>query len=383
MIKQELGDGAIILHTRTVKKQGLMGIAAKPTVEITATNNTKEELVRMAKEAKRQQATSQPKPMKAATSVTQTTTKDERRNVSEVEGDLGLYSPRSVRTKQIPNPEPENPHRQPSTNTGRVPGPNRREHPQSDVNEELRSIRSVLASLVAANRERSARQTAEIAFSRSDDVVAKHYLKLIESEVAEDIAHEVIQRAVATVPSTQRHNLELIHRAVREQLVSLVPTASNVDSHIRRQHRASRVLAFVGPTGVGKTTTIAKLAATLTLREKQRVGLVTIDTYRIAAVDQLRTYADIIGVPLIVAQTPSDVRDACERLSSCDVIIIDTAGRAPQDTGKIEELGAMLDAAQPDEIHLVLSATASQSALSYAADCRAAASGSDRLYQTR
>jgi len=111
---------------------------------------------------------------------------------------------------------------------------------------------------------------------------------------------------------------------------------------------------------VGKTTTIAKLAANLKLREKRRVGLITIDTYRIAAIDQLKKYADIIGSPLRVVNTPEDLRQAVATLQDYEYILIDTAGRSPNDTLKINELRAFLNAANPDEVHLVLSSTASQ-----------------------
>lgn len=114
-------------------------------------------------------------------------------------------------------------------------------------------------------------------------------------------------------------------------------------------------MALVGPTGVGKTTTIAKLAANYRLRERRRVGLVTVDTYRIAAVEQLRTYADIIDLPMEVAATPRDMRAAIDRLSGQELILIDTAGRSPRDEVKIQELKCLLAECRADEVHLVLS----------------------------
>ncbi|MBL9090259.1 MAG: 50S ribosome-binding GTPase, partial [Planctomycetaceae bacterium] len=124
-----------------------------------------------------------------------------------------------------------------------------------------------------------------------------------------------------------------------------------------------RLVALVGPTGVGKTTTIAKLAANFRLREKKRVGLITVDTYRIAAVEQLRTYADIIDLPMHVVSTPREMRDAVNSFSSMDLVLLDTAGRSPHDDLKIQELKSFLTEADADEVHLVLSATAGASAL--------------------
>ena len=120
--------------------------------------------------------------------------------------------------------------------------------------------------------------------------------------------------------------------------------------------RRPRRIAFVGPTGAGKTTTLAKLAAKAQLEHGRRVGLITIDTYRIGAVPQLAAYADILGVPLEVAQTPEDLSHALARLGDRDVIFIDTTGRSPLGDG-VDGLVPFLATAAADEVHVVLSAT--------------------------
>ncbi len=118
-----------------------------------------------------------------------------------------------------------------------------------------------------------------------------------------------------------------------------------------------RRIALVGPTGVGKTTTIAKLAADLRLRQRRRVGLITVDTYRIAAVDQLQTYASIIELPCEVASSPEEMQEALKRLHDCDVIFLDTAGRGPFDSLRMHELTRILQSFEADEVHLALSGT--------------------------
>src|SRR5665213_879938 len=148
-----------------------------------------------------------------------------------------------------------------------------------------------------------------------------------------------------------------------EQLEKLLPTAGPI---VRTRTNGPHVVALIGPTGVGKTTTLAKLAANLKLREKHRVGLITLDTYRIAAVDQLKRYADIIGAPLRVVNGTDDLREAITAMSDCDFLLIDTAGRSPNDTLKLNELKSLLAAAEPDEVHLVLSTTASPECLQLA-----------------
>ncbi len=121
-----------------------------------------------------------------------------------------------------------------------------------------------------------------------------------------------------------------------------------------------RIIALVGPTGVGKTTTIAKLAAGFRLEAKRKVALITIDTFRIAAVQQLRAYAEIMDLPMEVVQTADQMQPALQRLGDADLILIDTTGRSPRSDSRIDQLRHMLRMAGPHETHLVVSATTSR-----------------------
>jgi energy-coupling factor transporter ATP-binding protein EcfA2 len=143
-------------------------------------------------------------------------------------------------------------------------------------------------------------------------------------------------------------------------IAAKMPVVGNVSRAARAEGGRPLTIALVGPTGVGKTTTIAKLAAAYKLRQGKKVGLITSDTYRIAAVDQLRTYATIIGLPLKVAMTPREMSAACSAFADCDAILIDTAGRSQHDANRLEELSAFIQACSPDETHLVLSATVAE-----------------------
>ncbi|MGG4043379.1 flagellar biosynthesis protein FlhF [Paenibacillus favisporus] len=120
----------------------------------------------------------------------------------------------------------------------------------------------------------------------------------------------------------------------------------------------TRIVYVAGPTGVGKTTTIAKLAAEQLLRFHRKVGLITSDTYRISAVDQLRTYASILNVPLEVVQSPGDMQRAFQRLQDCDIILMDTAGRNYRNELLVSELQSLFSAiTDHSETFLVLSLT--------------------------
>jgi flagellar biosynthesis protein FlhF len=150
---------------------------------------------------------------------------------------------------------------------------------------------------------------------------------------------------------------------LKAQACNVVEEQLKVRGQIRVSPSRCNVVALVGPTGVGKTTTIAKLAASFRLKERIRVGLITVDTFRIAAVEQLRTYAEIMDLPMEVVATPREMQAAVERMSDLDLVLIDTAGRSPRDESHMQELRATLADANPDEVHLVLSSVTSAEAL--------------------
>ena len=134
--------------------------------------------------------------------------------------------------------------------------------------------------------------------------------------------------------------------------------------------------------GVGKTTTIAKLAAACRFRDGLSVGLLTTDSFRMAAVEQLRSYAEILKIPLEVVIEPEEMQDALHRLEACDVILIDSAGRSRRDHERLGQLQAFLDAAGPDETHLVLSTTSGERTMLRDADAFASL-GADRVVLTK
>lgn len=133
--------------------------------------------------------------------------------------------------------------------------------------------------------------------------------------------------------------------------------------------KGQRIWAFIGPTGVGKTTTLVKLAAQFWLKVTRRITLITIDTYRIGAVEQLKTYGQILKLPVEVATSPEELRKIIDHQSDQDLLLIDTAGRNPRHTASMEELGAFLSAHPSIENHLVLSATMKERDLARMTTC--------------
>jgi flagellar biosynthesis protein FlhF len=215
--------------------------------------------------------------------------------------------------------------------------------------DEMGQMRKIVAEL---ERRERLKDGPDIAPELFDD-----YTLLVDNQVERELAEHICTTLHKTLRSDHLQQRQFVREKIAEQIERLLPTAGPIT---RTKTNGPHVVALIGPTGVGKTTTIAKLAANLKLREKRKVGLITIDTYRIAAIDQLKKYADIIGSPLRVVGNPEDLREAVKAMSDCDYILIDTAGRSPKDTLKLHELKNFLAAAGPDEVHLVLSTTASQ-----------------------
>jgi flagellar biosynthesis protein FlhF len=203
------------------------------------------------------------------------------------------------------------------------------------------------------------------------------YSQLIEADIPEALTRRLV-RQIAEGLEPDQFDDEAIRAALGDAVAQCIPVAPPISPVVG----ARRVVALVGPTGVGKTTTVAKLAANFKLAHGARVGLVTVDTYRIAAVEQLRTYAEIIDLPLAVVNDPSEMARALDELGAVDLVFIDTAGRSPRDEVKIRELAEFLRQARPDEIHLVLSAVAGQRSLKAAVD-RFATVQVDRLILTK
>jgi flagellar biosynthesis protein FlhF len=226
-----------------------------------------------------------------------------------------------------------------------------------------------------------------------------HYARLIEQEVADELARRVLDLVAAeladAIDAGATPSERVVREAIERRIAAILPSDDS-DGLIGRLMMGGRLagpalsagaprrVAFVGPTGVGKTTTLAKIAAQLKLKRGLRVGIVAADTYRIAAVEQLRTYAAILELPVEVASSPAEAAAACDRLAGhgIEIILIDTAGRSQNDRMKLSELRAFLAAAAPDETHLVLSATAGERTLAREAEAFGKV-GVDRIVLTK
>lgn len=176
------------------------------------------------------------------------------------------------------------------------------------------------------------------------------------------VSHSLARRLIEKMPPGEV-GAEGVRRALRNVLKTYVKTADGIEF---QRGRCTRVAA-IGPTGVGKTTTIAKLMSVYSYRGK-RVAVLTNDNYRIAAVEQLRRICELVSVPFEVCATPDEVRAGVRKYSAYDLLLVDTAGRSQRNLPKVAELKEILAAVEPDETHLVLSMTTDTSTLAQVVD---------------
>jgi len=180
--------------------------------------------------------------------------------------------------------------------------------------------------------------------------------KLIEAQVREELAHSIARQTEQMLKQQPGANAaEIIEHFLMEQFGRSEP--------ILHKKFTQKVILMLGPTGVGKTTTIVKLAADFSVKQKKNVGIINTDTYRIGAQEQLQTYADILGVPLQVVYHAHELENAMESMSDRDLIFVDTAGKRPGDEQHKEDLLEIVRILRPEDVLLCLSATTSFSSM--------------------
>jgi len=220
----------------------------------------------------------------------------------------------------------------------------------TDLQQEIREIRNALGRLMSWTAPK-------------DDAAEAIVTQLTDRGLSEELARDLVGAARG---ETGEVTWEGVRAAIAERIdvmgVSDLLAAGRPPKEARDSALPGAsgdgplVVAFVGPTGVGKTTTVAKLAARHAILDRRAVALVTLDTYRVAAVEQIRTYAQMLDVPLEVVVSLEDVRTALERHANKELIFVDTIGHGPNDEMQLWQLRMLLSAMAPDQVHLVLAA---------------------------
>lgn len=330
-VKTNMGHDAVILHTRTYHLRQWLGLRRREMVEVTAGRGLN--FTRRAKPIS---------PSKPAIPV--------RTNQAIGANSSGLIYGPGVGRANAAAPAPALSNIAPR---GPIEGARQlMETPVAgnamviSVSKDISQLKQMVEKLILEN--------SKLNLPKLPEELLEHYTRLIQSEVADELAQDILRTLHRELRPEYLSQEKYVREKLADHIERLIPSSGPIT---RKQTNGPHVLALIGPTGVGKTTTLAKLAANLKLKEGHRVGLITLDTYRIAAVDQLKRYADIIGSPLKVVGNPEELRDAMASMSGMDFVLIDTAGRSPNDVMKLNELRELLGSIQPDEVHLVLSST--------------------------
>ena len=223
---------------------------------------------------------------------------------------------------------------------------------------ELREVRTEIGVLKSYVQELLRSGENEQLKGLSDHLVF-FYRKLLSGGIDITLSGRIVRILDARLTEEQKNNFEQINRLGYE----LIQKQIKVSGPVYNIEKGQKLAVFVGPTGVGKTTTIAKIAARYTLVDKKKVALVTFDTYRIGAIEQLKIYAKILGVPVDVVLTPEELPKAVEKRKDADIILIDTAGRNHKDSEYIKEIKEMWTQKLKLDCYLVLSSTSSDGVL--------------------
>ncbi|MEA3362567.1 MAG: flagellar biosynthesis protein FlhF [Thermodesulfobacteriota bacterium] len=355
-VKQALGSEALILSTRTLGKKGL-GVLGKQIIEVTAAI----ESPAMKNGFRKAVPNVEPKPATlgkapAAYGRRVETLEDEQVSLSKAATSQKI----EVKSNPLEDEVRQLRSQLESQNVNQL---------QAEINQ----LKDLMQQLSKAQQEN---QIEPIVASEPQHVLpaqevksestatlphwktpAEHSLEnlldlLVERGIDRESAATIARFATPQMNERQRQEPEQCREFLTATIAKLVQTTGPLWSSGDPQKRIS----LIGATGVGKTTTIAKLAAEAITQSGARVALVTIDTYRIAAVEQLKVYGEIMGLPVEVVISPEQLQEAFRRHRDKDLILIDTAGRSPRNQAQIEELNQFLGKGSKVENCLVLAA---------------------------
>ncbi|HEY8278945.1 MAG TPA: flagellar biosynthesis protein FlhF [Bdellovibrionota bacterium] len=225
---------------------------------------------------------------------------------------------------------------------------------------DIEQLKSMVVELASGTATRE--NTRDEVEQELSDGLVKAMQDLVTAGVEKKLARQLVRNAAFELDPSQSDDEALIQEKVAEQLLSEIQVAdllSGVGASAGKS--SSSVVALVGPTGVGKTTTIAKIASLAILEKKLRVGLINLDSYKVAAADQLATYAKIMNVPFRSVDSKEELNQAIYDFSSLDLVLIDTTGRSQKDQESLLQLRHILAGIEGARNVLMISATTKDS----------------------
>lgn len=367
-IKAELGPDAMIISSRKERRGGFFGFFGKPVIQVTAALEVKprQPTPNPYREAQEQQLSAKEMLESSMLAPLARELKDLRDRVEQMSRKEAAQAKAQIQEQS--RPEPVAPMLPVAKDQPRDFAPKTIQ--RQDLEEMKKLLFKTLAAKEgsgtaesappeAASVERKEAAPVEAAVETEGTKVLNGVKKALRSVVNELHRKGLERSAIRAVieqlkPETKK---EGTIESIRSFLPQAFKSVIKCGGPLALKKNGPRIIALVGPTGVGKTTTVAKLAALYALREGHRAALITIDNFRVGAVEQLKTYSRIMGVPIEVAATPAELEAAIELHSDKELILIDTAGRSPKDMEKIEELKSFLESKFAIEIHLCLAAT--------------------------
>ncbi|HYE84003.1 MAG TPA: flagellar biosynthesis protein FlhF [Clostridia bacterium] len=314
-VKSDLGRDAIILNTRKIRKKGLVGFFAKPLIEVVATIDS--DIPSVGSSNKLQDI----KP--SAQYVKNEYNNTANNFIKELNENMQIHKNAAKDSAKQQN----------------------RSDDKELIQQDFMELKNMLSKVYDAVK-------VDYENVKLSDIVKK-YLKILEEcDVDKVIVNEIKEKLIEILDAEKQQSDAIVRNTVYNILSKYMKEPEPFTFT-----KDKKVIIVIGPTGVGKTTTIAKLAANMVLAEKKKVGLITSDTYRIAAVEQLKTYSEIIGVPVSIIYTPGEILNAIESYSDKDMILVDTAGRSHKDKYQLMELKTLIKSSIDYEVYLVMSAT--------------------------
>lgn len=299
--KAEMGRDAIILHTGKVKKGGILSFLFAPQVEITVA----------------------------------------------IDDNLRVDSDRQRKPVPAPAPAPVAASRPPKPAPAEPEAPAIKTEQEKELLQEMQQMKSIISDVKLKMYE------VELIKGMSAEVQL-FYETLVNNQVDKDIALKIVNSIETRMPKEKVGDNAWIRELCLQTLQEYINDVKPINTQDKQK---GKLVFMIGPTGVGKTTTIAKLAANMAFIDRKDVALITLDTYRVSAAQQLRTFAEIIDIPISVVFNPLDLASAVELYKDKDIIFVDTAGRSPYKEEHMQELQEYIDIAKPDETILVLSIT--------------------------
>lgn len=330
LARKELGSGIVVMNVKKVKKKGLFSIFKPQQVEVTVAleeeekQNFREAVAKVSEIARQSEAAGNSRSAK---------TEPEQP---------------AKQGKAEPGPQPEK-QRKPEKNTQTIDG-----RQESAIEEKLSTLQNLLEKQISDVQEKEKDSTEE---KKEDSNVAFFqllYKMLLDNEIEETYVGQLVDELDGSVKPDMP--IDYLLSVVYQKMVLKFGQIKT----IQPAEKGPKLIYFIGPTGVGKTTTIAKIASRFSVVEKKKIVLLTADTYRIAAAEQLRTYANILEVPFRIIYTPQEIRTAIEDYAAYDYIFVDTSGHSQKNTDQRDDTLALLRAADGQaekEVYLVVSAT--------------------------